>query len=253
MGVNPESARRRTGSRFGRELREWGKAFVVVAPILVLEWLFLRAVQWPWNVLLLTLPFFLGLVGLGVFSKSNVWTFLVWLGPFAALETAWLAGFHNPLVALGLVLALVWIGGIMFSERFGKAAFSWVGGAHAWLSAIGLPAAKRKAYGELRRAMRVTSEQRRDQLQGNDLPRKVRAFREYAQRVEAQVPPDERWAAACEAIARPSTVYADMLEGKQAIDYDELKALADRGRQLSDELLRDESPTYRFLTYVPFG
>lgn len=236
-----------------RELRAWAIAIALMVPVFAAEWLFLRAVAAPWDVLLLYLPFLVGLVAIGVLSKSNVWVFLVWLGPLVVLQVLWLAGFRNVFVSAGLVLATVWLGGIMLYERFGKAAFDLVGGAHTWLSAIGLPAPKRKAYRDLRRAMLGTSQQRGDQLQLVDLPKTVRAFREYAQRVEALVPPDERWAEVYGAIAGTAAVYADMLEGKWALDYDETNALSERGRQLLDEVLRDESPTYRFLTYVPLA
>jgi len=237
----------------GRELRGWAIALVLAVPVVVAEWLFLRALPEPWNVLLLSLPWLVGLIVIGVHSKSNIWALLVWLGPFVVLDLVWLAGFRNGLAAAGLVLALVWIGGIMLSERFGKAAYGWVGGAHAWLTALGLPPAKRKAYGELRRALRVSAQERRDRQQLDDLPRTVRAIRNVASRVEILVPPDDRWAEVYAALAAPSAVYADMLEGKRALDYDEANAVSGRGRQLLDELLRDESPTYRFLTYVPLG
>jgi hypothetical protein len=236
-----------------REVRDWVIAVAAAAPVLVVEWLILRLVDAPWNVYLTLIPFLVGLLVLGVLSKMNIWGFLVWLGPFAAFLLLWFAGIRNPLVSLGLVVTMGWVGGIMLSERLGVAAFRLVSGAHAWLSDLGLPEPKRRAYGELRRAMQVTAQRLRDHWQLEELSGTVRGYRDEALRMRALVPPDERWAEVYEAFATSIDVWADMLEGKRPADFDRATELAVHGRQQLEALLRDESITYRILTYVPFG
>jgi hypothetical protein len=226
---------------------------VLLVPLVGVAWFVLENVPAPWNLMLATVAMFAPLIAIGLAGKSNMWQLLVWLAPMTILQLVWLAGFRPWFVSVGWILAFVWTGGIMLYERFGNAAFRLVSRAHLWLTALGLPARKRVPYFELQRAWRPTPEEWRDRQQLEDRPRTVRSFRAVAERIDNLVPPDERWAAVYDAIRSSHSIYADMLEGKRPLDYDEARSVVDRGNQLLDGVLRDESPTYRFLTYVPFG
>jgi hypothetical protein len=246
-GTDPAPA-----SRFARTIRGWvipvGLAtFWVIAVV----WLLPRILSGGWLWAVWTLTALGPLLVLGIASRLNVWTLLVWLGPPAIAWALFSAGVRWVVGDVALVLTFVWAGGMMWSERFGAAAFRAAGFVFMWLVAAGLSAPKREAYRDLRRAMRPTDQEERDQRQLDDVARTVRAFRAQGMRIQALKPPDAQWAEVFNAAAAPSLQYADMLEGKRPTDYDEATRLIERRKVLIQDLLQRESVTHRILTYVP--
>jgi hypothetical protein len=154
-------------------------------------------------------------------------------------------------VVSGLVVTVVWAVRPMFFERVSAVVFGSVAGPFKWLTLAGLPARKRAALQSLWDAMRPTDRDRRDQRQLDDAAHTIKGIRDSGLRIQALEPPDDRWVEVFKAAAAASLEYANMLEGKRSLDYEEAKLLVEHRNRLIRELLRHESLPYRILTYTP--
>jgi hypothetical protein len=252
-GEDPMTGTNRTAAAWrGRIIRDWVlPAGMAALWLFIAVWLLPRTVPRPW------LPPIWGLMavgpvlGIGIASRSTVWQLLVWLGPLVIAWAIFWAGVRWIAGNAALVLAFVWVVGLMWSKRFGDAVSPAIDGVFQWLVLAGLPASKRKAYRDLRRAMRPTRQERRDQAQLDDPALTIQAFRDQGMRIRAVEVANGRWSEVREAAAAPALQYADMLEGKQTLDYDVANSLVVRKNELMKDLLRHESLPYRILSYVP--
>jgi hypothetical protein len=237
-------------NRVGTELLSWAMALVIAAPLGVGFWFVLRQLPAPWDTAYPVLAI-LPLLVIGLLSKSNVWTLLVWLIPLVALQLLFVAGVRGFVLASGSVMVLAWVAGLMFFESFSAAVFRALEGVFQSMVMGGLSRQKRDAYRGFRGASLWTAKQREDAGQLADIARTVRAFREPGLRIGALSPPDPRWAEVFEASAVSFLRAAEMFESGQPVDYEAVNQMVVRRQQLIHLLLRDESLPYRILTFVP--
>jgi len=210
-----------------------------------------RVLPGPWSLVIAYLMVFAPPLIVGILSRSTLWSMIVWLGPAAIALGIAAAGMRIIVVQVALVLTFAWTVGLMFSQRLSDLVMSSFEHPLEWLALAGPSVRWRGAYRDLLTASRRTVLERDAPADFDETARSVWYFREQARRIHALQPPDDAWAEVFNAAAAPARAYADMLEGKRPMDYDEFHRLVVHRNKLLQELLRRESFVLRILMYTP--
>ena len=237
------------GEPIPRELLSWTLGFAVAAGAVVAMVILMAeldpSLRRALEVLFLVGPW----IAVWVLSRVPLFALFLWTVPAVVIVALVYVSappliFHGVVCAVGLAAALICVS----THAYGlvdrpRAALQ------TWIVARSMRRAARRAYEELRRAARPTSEERRAMEQEIDPVATARAFRASAERVLAVDAPDETWRRVVNAVAQPGLAYAEMLEQRRALDYEVLAELVRRRNEALDTALRQSSWTYGWLTF----
>ena len=191
-------------------------------------------------------------VVIGLIDRGSIGAILSWLMPamtivlIAHVSGSYL-GFHIALGVTTLVIALtfMWEPASRIWARY----WGWLVGVSV---RAGLSLSERRAYAALMRGI-LRGPRVRDAAQRLDhrsaTARDLRERAEYLHSLEA---PDLAWRSVYRRAAEAGLVYADMLEGKRELDFDEAGARVQERDDAMHKLLAARSAPYRWLTYRPF-
>jgi hypothetical protein len=234
-----------------REVLSWVRGLLLAVPVFIGLWFITGVVHGPWLQPLLTVLAIGPLLGIGWASRSSLWELLVWLAPLLVVLGLGLALPTTVGLAVLTAVAIVWTAGVMLYSSINARVLGWADHVFIWLVDISLPAPKRSALRAFRSTLKRNLELRQAPEQLEDSARTAKGLRDMGSRFQGIAAPDSRWKEMLESFAIAPLRYADMLEGRERMDYDEVNRLMERRDPLLRQLLRQESWAYRILTWVP--